>query len=235
MFCQKGPFFYSTLFPTLVAPFLPHISVAANPAGFSLLNYGSNLDFHTLFQHALITNFPFFETWCELSPMTVCAHPLQTCRKAHISLVGYAFYKPNRAHTFNPIPCRPEPIHDYVCNSCGVPKGRCREECSSFLEELTRYTVYQWDIRAQQFIERVVTVTEYNPLYHGYFSYHLWRKEIREIEAKRREKRKRKESDEPLEEDQPTPKKSHRKTPSWTFPTPFELYLHSPLIVPHIL
>ncbi len=127
--------------------------MADNPAAFSLLNYGSDLDFHALFQHTLITDFPFFETRCGLSPMTVCAHPNSTCKKAHISLVGYAYYEPNRAHTFMPIPCRLEPIHDYVCNGCGVPKGRCREECSSFLEELTRYTVFQWDIHQQKIIK----------------------------------------------------------------------------------
>ena len=134
--------------------------------------------------------FPFLRNSLQtLSDHGLCPTPA-ACWHAHISLIGYARYQIDSTHEFIPIPSRPTPVHNFVCEGCAETREDCIEGCRSFLEELTRYTVHHWDLRDRAFKEIAINKNEYNPLYHGYFSYRLWKAETREIEKKQREKRK---------------------------------------------
>ena len=179
----------------------------------SLFNYTSDLNFHALLRRALTCNFPFFETRCELSPQTICDHPHISCRHAKIALIGYALYQEG-TYTFEPLHEEPQPIFDFVCNGCAETRQHCTEGCRSFLEELVGYRVYYWDHRTRRFEDKVIGKNEYDPLFHGYFSYRLWKEEQKEIEAKRREKRKQ-QKDRSTESAQHSRWSGTRETPLW--------------------
>ena len=67
--------------------------------------------------------------------------------------------------------------------------------------------VFKWDLRERDFKEIIIKRDEYNPLHHSYLSYRIWKKELKELEAKQREKRKQA-VNEPVQEGEPKAKKS---------------------------
>jgi hypothetical protein len=138
-----------------------------------ICNYEQHTSPDVILLQAFRCDLPLFEKRCSLSPDTVCAHP-ENCRKAEISLRGYYHYQ-NHIYTFRPLPSPPTPIFEYVCSGCAQPVGRCREQCSTYAQELTSYTVYEWSLNQRDFIEKVIHKDLLSPRYHGYFSYKHWR------------------------------------------------------------
>jgi hypothetical protein len=180
-----------------------------------LVNSSSSANYHHILRSALALNFPFFEPCCELSPLTICEHPHTPCRKSKLSLIGFAKYI-NRTHKFEPLLADPEPIFAFVCKGCGVQQGQCKEECSTYTEEIIGYKVYTWDLNLQEFRITQVKRDDLDPLKHGYFSYKYWRKELDEIRrarAERKKKRTQEESHE-LPERVTKRKKTSTKSPS---------------------
>jgi hypothetical protein len=126
----------------------------------------------SLIRVALQLDFPIYERHCPLSPNDLCTHDV--CPKALFCVIGFCKFV-NKEPTFVPIPATPQPIHEFVCDGCGEDRGRCREGCSSFLEEHTGYWVFAWDRYSRSFKQERIPLDNYNPFHHGFFSYKSWR------------------------------------------------------------
>jgi hypothetical protein len=133
-----------------------------------LINEKNTGNYHHILRLALAIDFPFFEPHCKLSPLTLCKHPHSPCKRAKLSLVGYAKFT-NGTYKFEPLPFDPEPIHTFVCKGCRVQKGKCKEECTLYAKEIIGYRVYQWDTTLREFKYLSVTKESLEPLKHGFF------------------------------------------------------------------
>jgi len=182
----------------------------------ALINSDRGHPYSVILANAICLDFPIFEYCCELSPLRICNHLNQQCKKAQLALVGYAKYESKEAephHDFYPLVATPEPQEDFLCKGCGTNRSNCKEQCQSFLLEIVGYLVEEWDTSERKFVDKEITAGGYTPLKHGYFSYQLW-KEERNSRRQRRahtklireKKRKARESDE--QEAEPKAKKS---------------------------
>ena len=180
-----------------------------------LVNAFNPGNYNHIIRTALATDFPVFEPRCKLSPITLCEHPHQPCRKSQLSLVGYAVYnKHTGRHDFKPLLSDLSPIFDLTCSGCAALRGKCKEGCSTYAEELVGYKVCYWSGYTEGFREKVIDKDSLNPLFHGYFSYRLWREELAEIQKKRTESKRKREQTHELPSQQPTPKKKRTESPS---------------------
>ena len=185
-------------------------------AHLALINNSTSRPYSAILANAICLDFPIFETRCELSPHTICNHSHQQCKKAQLSLIGYAKFESKEAipnHDFYPHTATPIPQEDFLCQGCGTNRTHCKEQCQSFLPEVVGYLVEEWDSTERKFVEKEVTVGGYAPLKHGFFSYQLWKEERNRIRQRRAQaklgrekKRKTRETDD--EEAQPKSKKS---------------------------
>ena len=146
----------------------------------ALINSDREHPYSVILAKAIALNFPIFEYCCELSPLRICNHPNQQCKRAQLALVGYAKYESEEGiphHDFYPLVATPEPQEDFLCKGCGTNHDNCKEHCQSFLPEVVGYLVEEWDISKRKFVDREVTAGGYIPLKHRYFSYQLWKEE----------------------------------------------------------
>ena len=199
------------------------LSLTPSPVSLYCINHAATPTYHKTITRALTTDFPIFKQRCKFSPHTVCNHPEKNCKRARLSLQGYARYY-TTGYKFIPLPANPFPIFKLLCDGCALPQSQCDEGCFAYCEELWAYTVYQWDADGGRFDEVEILSKDLDPLKHGFFSYKVYKDEIRETRKKLKRKRSPNES---VEEGQPKRKKTHPESPS-CHPTPTSNHSPSP-------
>lgn len=114
---------------------------------------------------ALTTDFPYYEPHCKISPGTVCSHPLTPCHKASLCQIGYTVYdKETKLHDFVGLLADPKPVVEFCCFRCGVKKEKCKEQCSSYIQELVGYKVWEWLVTKKQYHHITIEADQFNSI-----------------------------------------------------------------------